>query len=218
MSRLSAITLLCLAFSVPALATDEAGAPAEGHVSSVESAPAPALPPPVPDLEDLPREILDKLDAEQIADILAAREATKQIAEILATGEEGKTLLGNFGGEGADLLVAQLVPLAFFLTILLGLTATLVLRYRKHAQLQETLRLMIEKGADIPPELIAPPVPPYGDLRRGVVLIGAGLSLAILVGLVWGFASGAWAVGLIPAFIGAGYLFVWRLSRRAESH
>jgi hypothetical protein len=113
--------------------------------------------------------------------------------------------------------VQILVPLGFFLTILLGLTATLLLRYRKHAQLQETLRLMIEKGADIPPELIAPPVAPYGDLRRGVVLVGAGLSLVILVGLVWGFASGAWAVGLIPAFIGAGYLFIWRLSQRTEN-
>ena len=202
MSHLSAITLLCLAFSVPALATDEAGAPADEPVDPMESVPAPALPA-VPELEDLPPEVLEKLDAEQIVDLLQSREETK-------------IALAPFSSTAAD-LVEILVPLGLLLTILLGLTATLVLRYRKHAQLQETLRLMIEKGADIPPELIAPPVPPYGDLRRGVILVGAGLSLAILVGLVWGFASGAWAVGLIPAFIGAGYLFVWRLSRRAES-
>jgi hypothetical protein len=202
MARLSAILLFCLAFSVPALATDEAGAPADEPADPVESIPAPALPA-VPELEDLPPEVLEKLDAEQIADILAAREETKVVEAV-------------FEKSPTD-LVAILVPLGFFLAILLGLIATLVLRYRKHARLQETLRLMIEKGADIPPELIAPPVPPYGDLRRGVILIGAGLSLVILVGLVWGFASGAWAVGLIPAFIGAGYLFIWRLSRRAES-
>jgi hypothetical protein len=202
MSRLSAILLFCLAFSVPALATDEAWAPADEPADPMESVPDPALPA-VPELEDLPREILEKLDGDQIADILAAREETKLV-------------LGNVGGYHAD-LVAILVPLGLFLAILLGLIATLVLRYRKHAQLQGTLRLMIEKGADIPPELIAPPVPPYGDLRRGVILIGAGLSLAILVGLVEGFAGGEWAVGLIPAFVGAGYLFVWRLSRRAES-
>jgi hypothetical protein len=124
--------------------------------------------------------------------------------------------MGNVGSVDGD-LVAILVPLGFFLTILLGLTATLVLRYRKHSQLQQTLRLMIEKGADIPPELIAPPVPPYRDLRRGVILAGVGLSLAIFIGLVKGFAGGEWAVGLIPAFIGAGYLIVWRLSQRSES-
>ena len=76
---------------------------------------------------------------------------------------------------------------------------------------------MIEKGADIPPELIAPPAAPYADLRRGIVLIGAGLSLLILVGLVFGFETGGWAVGLIPAFIGAGYLIIWRISKRSES-
>jgi hypothetical protein len=203
MSRLSAILLLCLAFSIPALATDEAGAPADEPADPMESVPAPALPA-VPELEDLPPEVLEKLDPEQIVDLLQSREETK-------------IALAPFSSSTAVDLVPILVPLGLFLAILLGLIATLVLRYRKHAHLQETLRLMIEKGADIPPELIAPPVAPYGDLRRGVVLVGAGLSLAILVGLVWGFASGAWAVGLIPAFIGAGYLFVWRLSRRAES-
>jgi hypothetical protein len=62
-----------------------------------------------------------------------------------------------------------------------------------------------------------PPAAPYGDLRRGLVLVGAGLSLLILVGLVFGFGTGSWAVGLIPAFIGAGYLIVWQISRRTES-
>ena len=205
MSRLTAILFLCLAFSVPALATDEAGAPAEGDLDPVESAPAPASPPPVPELEDLPPEILEMLDAEQIADILAAREETKVVA-----------LQAVFDSTSSD-LGPHLVPLGLFLAILLCVIATLVARYRKHGQLQETLRLMIEKGVEIPPELIAPPVPPYRDLRRGVILVGVGLSVAILIGLVNGFAGGEWAVGLIPAFIGAGYLLVWRLSRRAES-
>jgi hypothetical protein len=203
MTRLSAILLLCLAFSVPALATDEAGAPPGEPADPVESVPDSALPA-VPELEDLPPEVLEMLDPEQIADILATREETR-----IALAAVNSAIPPD--------PVATVAVVGFFLTILLGLMATLVLRYRKHARLQETLQLMIEKGADIPPELIAPPVPPHGDMRRGVVLVGAGLSLMILVGLVWGFASGAWAVGLIPAFIGAGYLFVWRLSRRAET-
>jgi uncharacterized membrane protein YeaQ/YmgE (transglycosylase-associated protein family) len=157
----------------------------------------------VPDLADLPPELLERLDPDQIAEILASRDETE--VELAALTSPASYLV-PFG-----------VPLALFLTILVGLIAALVLRYRKHAQLQETLRLMIEKGADIPPELIAPPAAPYSDLRRGLVLVGAGLSLLILVGLVFGFDTGSWAVGLIPAFIGAGYLIVWRISRRTES-
>ena len=112
--------------------------------------------------------------------------------------------------------VEIVVPLAFFLTILLVVIGTLALRYRKHAQTQETLRLMIEKGAEIPPELLAPPVSQYGDLRRGLILVGVGLSLSVAIGLMRGFGGGSWALGLIPLFIGAGYLIVWRYSQQAE--
>lgn len=203
MYRLSAILFVCLALSIPALATDEAEDVDDVDIRFQLSGPPPEALPTVQGLEDLPPEVLAKLDSNQIAEILQAREDTK-IA--LASAYSPATSL-----------VPHLVPLAFFLTILLGLVATLLLRDRKHAQLQDTLRLMIEKGADIPPELIAPPAAPYGDLRRGIVLVGAGLALLILVGLVFGFETGSWAVGLIPAFIGAGYLVVWRISRRAES-
>jgi hypothetical protein len=114
--------------------------------------------------------------------------------------------------------VEIVVPLALFLTILLVVIATLALQYRKHAQTQETLRLMIEKGAEIPPERLTPPVSQYGDLRRGLILVGAGLSLSIAIGLMRGFGAGSWALGLIPLFIGAGYLIVWRYSQQAESN
>jgi hypothetical protein len=202
MSRLTAISFLCLALSAPALATEEAEAPADRSVDPVESEIYPA-PDAVPELADLPPEVLEKLDPEQIADILAAREETKVVEAV-------------FEGGPTD-LVAILVPLGFFLVILLCLTATLLFRYRKHGQLQETLRLMIDKGAEIPPELIAPPDPPYRDLRRGVILVGVGLAVAIFFGLEEGFTGGEWALGLIPGFIGAGYLLIWRISRRTES-
>lgn len=201
MSRLTAISFLCLALSVPALATEDVEVPADQSADLLESEIELDLDA-VPELEDLPREILDRLDADQIAEILAAREETKLVLGLQPDS------IGN---------VAILVPLGFFLTILLGLTATLVVRYRKHAQLQETLRLMIEKGAEIPPELIAPPDPPYRDLRRGVILVGVGLAVVIFFGLEEGFAGGEWALGLIPGFIGAGYLLIWRISRKAES-
>jgi hypothetical protein len=113
-------------------------------------------------------------------------------------------------------LVAIVVPTALFLSILLGVFSTHMLRIRKQAQLHQTLRVMIEKGTDIPPELFAPPNAANSDLRRGLVLVGIGLSLLILIGMVDGFADGSWAVGLIPAFIGAAYLIVWRYSQRAE--
>jgi hypothetical protein len=191
MSRLTATALLCVAFSAPALASNEEVTPVEEE--AIERAATTQL-------ADLSPEAIKALGPEGIATILAMTEAEDYDFET-----------------GSLDLVAIVVPVTLFLAILLGVVSTHMLRIRKQAQLHQTLRLMIEKGTDIPPELFAPPNAAHSDLRRGLVLVGIGLSLLILIGMVEGFASGSWAVGLIPAFIGAAYLIVWRYSQRAEN-
>jgi len=194
MSRLVAIAMLCAVVCSPAFGTEGEPTPEADRETSGSAAEQWA---------DLPPEILERLDSDSIAEILLTREA----GGIVSAG----------AGRSAIQQVEIAVPLACFLTILLVVIATLGFRYRRQAQIQQTLRLMIEKGVAIPPELLTPPVAQYGDLRRGLILMGAGVSLSILIGLVDGFGSGSWAVGLVPAFIGAGYLIVWKYSRRTES-
>ncbi len=194
MSRLCAIAMLCAAVGFPAFASEE-----ERILEEEQTTPAAAT----HEWTDLTPEILEKLDSDSLA-------------EILLTRAEGGIIDAGVAGSVIQ-QVEIVVPLALFFTILLVVISTLVLRYRRHAQIQETLRLMIEKGAEIPPELLTPPVSQYGDLRRGLILVGAGLSLSILIGLAEGFGSGSWAVGLVPTFIGAAYLIVWMYSQRAGS-
>jgi hypothetical protein len=190
MSRLTAIALLCVAFSAPALASNEELTPVEEE--AIERAATTQL-------ADLSPEAIKALGPKGIATILAMTDTEDYDFET-----------------GSSAPVEIVIPVTLFLAILLGLVSTHMLRIRKQAQLHQTLRLMIEKGTDIPPELFAPPNAAHSDLRRGLVLVGVGLSLLILIGMVDGFAGGSWAVGLIPAFIGAAYLIVWRYSQRAE--
>jgi hypothetical protein len=96
-----------------------------------------------------------------------------------------------------------------------GFIAAIVLvpQYLKHKERQrmhDTLRIAIEKGQPLPPELVknlqsaemAIPVRgPGSDLRRAVVLIAVGLGLA---GLGYGFWYGLMAVNEIPAYIVGG--------------
>jgi hypothetical protein len=199
-----AALMLCLAVSTPALAA------AEDEVFGGESA-SPEAPAPDPAeidvdaLADLPPEVLKQLDPETLAEILELRE-TRELVRAARGGMPG----------GFDVVGLAAVLGTFGAPILIVL-ATSLLQYRKQRQLQETLRLMIEKGAEIPPELLAPPDAPYKDLRRGLVLVGVGLALVLLIGLTAGFEEGAWAVGLIPGLIGVAYLIVWRLSRGEAS-
>ena len=88
-----------------------------------------------------------------------------------------------------------------------------VLRLR-HSAARERLdvaRHMVEQGLEPPSELLG--VDPRADLRRGLVLCGAGIGL--LVASIVGGKEGLSPAGLIPGFIGVGYLVSHWLARRS---
>jgi len=207
MSRLVAIALLCVSLGTPSLASE--GDPAPAAPPNAEPTAAPTMrstTAPLTTIEQLvqlPPEILAKIDPDTIESILLQN--------------ENRGVVDAATGGGGVTWAMQAVPIAFFATVLLVVVATLLFRQRRDAQVQDTLRLMVEKGAEIPPELLARPQSRHGDLRRGLVLVAAGASLAIMIGLINGFEDGSWAVGLVPTFIGVGYLIVWRYSQRAEN-
>jgi len=104
--------------------------------------------------------------------------------------------------------VTWIAPLAAFLTLFGVVVAALFAGYRRDRNRHETLRVLIEKGAPLPPEMLS--VPKGSDLRRGVVLLAAGLGLTIFL-LAFPVRPGLWAAGVVPGLIGIGYLLVWRL-------
>jgi hypothetical protein len=71
-------------------------------------------------------------------------------------------------------------------------------------------RRLVEQGLEPPSGLLTAPA--KNDMRRGIVLVGAGLGL-LVAGLVLGD-RGLAAGGLVPAFIGAGYLVSFKLAMR----
>jgi Domain of unknown function (DUF6249) len=90
--------------------------------------------------------------------------------------------------------------------------------WAKSRSLHRTVRLMVEKGQPVPPELFAAPpgapIRPWYDLRRGIILLAVGVAFVIFFGLTAGWDEGVWALGLIPGLIGFGYIIVWRLANR----
>jgi hypothetical protein len=96
-------------------------------------------------------------------------------------------------------------------------------KYKGYQQLHQKFRLMIENGTPIPAELLSssapkplsvPKPPGQSDFRRGILLVVFGAGAAILLGVA--LPRGAWSLGLIPIFIGAGYLILWKLDQRKE--
>jgi hypothetical protein len=118
-------------------------------------------------------------------------------------------------GDKEPPVVATVAVVATFSTMLLVCLAVLFTIYRIYRQRSETLRLMVEKGVPIPPELLSPKPRPEADLRRGLVLCGLGLGLGIFLFAV--AEHGMWTLGLMPLLVGAGYLLTSRLTRNTVS-
>ncbi len=81
---------------------------------------------------------------------------------------------------------------------------------RKMRMQHETALRLAEKGQSVPPELFLSREEPYSDLRRGVVLAAVGVALCIALNQL----GVAWTIGLIPLFMGLGYMLVWKLESR----
>ena len=107
--------------------------------------------------------------------------------------------------------VAIVVPIAFFLTVIIVVGLVLYFRERSEEQRHLTMRQALERGADIPTELLLGGGKPRSDLRRGLLFLFGGLGFAALLA---GSGDGDWTIGLFPAMLGFGYLVFWYLDRR----
>lgn len=117
------------------------------------------------------------------------------------------------------LLVSIIVPVVFFMCILGIVIGVLVYKARKDKQLQITLRAMVEKGAEIPPELIAPPAKKSNDRRRGILLLAAGLGISLGLAVIAFWDKEALAgsgMGLVLVFLGLGYLIVAGMEKKSD--
>ena len=79
-----------------------------------------------------------------------------------------------------------------------------------------TIRLAIERGQPLPPELLDRPAPrlPNRDRTRGLVLIAFGLGLWIFLKASPQHAAGLASLGAIPILVGAALILSWALDRR----
>jgi Domain of unknown function (DUF6249) len=130
-----------------------------------------------------------------------------QLFRLLQAREEARISQSEFDPTPA------IISMSLFGCSLTAFLAWLVAGYRRTRQLHETVRMMVEKGAEIPQGLLAPaPRKVPSDLRRGIILSSSGLGLTILLAALPG-ASGAWGVGVTLLLIGVGHMIVWRLQQ-----
>ena len=138
-------------------------------------------------------------------------DASELMAEIVADANESP------GDDSAETLAGELVPMVLFVAIAVIYCVKYYFAHRTRQDVQSTVRVALERGDPLTPELLdrlvqAPP-PKRTDLRRGVIGIGLGTGLGVF-GLVVGEPDAVrpmLAVGMVPLLLGLAYLILWRL-------
>jgi len=104
-------------------------------------------------------------------------------------------------------LISQLVPFIGAIIPIAIIWLIVSARRERRKLTHETIRLMIEKGQPIPPELFRDfNVNPYRPLYRAVVFIAVGIGIVVFYGATH---TSTWA--LIPLLMGIGYIVVWKI-------
>ncbi|MEM7363759.1 MAG: DUF6249 domain-containing protein [Pseudomonadota bacterium] len=116
--------------------------------------------------------------------------------------------------------MALLVPFGFF--ILVGVWIWLYLRGQgqQQAEFQQTVRLALEKGHELSPELIEMLMQPAQDrdLRRGLIAIGLAVGFAALAFMVPHAHATMPMLGIaaLPFFVGVAYLILHVVGQRQK--
>jgi Domain of unknown function (DUF6249) len=111
------------------------------------------------------------------------------------------------------------IPIAMFAAIALIFFLMLYFKHRNRAEMQQTVRLALEKGTELTPELISrlgsPAEPSKNkDLRLSLIWFALAVGLA-LIGVAMSYFAvevlyGCLAGAALPLSIGVAYLIMWR--------
>ena len=117
----------------------------------------------------------------------------------------------------------ELIPIFMFVAIVLIFYIVLYFRQRSRADMQQTIRLALERGTELTPELIsrlgAPAEPSKNkDLRLSLIWFALAVGLALIGVATARFAIealyGCLAGAALPFAIGVAYLIMWRYGSR----
>lgn len=114
----------------------------------------------------------------------------------------------------------ELIPIILFLSIAIVLVAGLWMRMRTRDAMQQTIRLALDKGHELTPEIIDrlghPKASKYKDLRLGVIWLSIAVGLALIAVAVpdpsGNAMRGVLAAAGLPFTIGLGYLVMYRFT------
>ncbi|ANO50242.1 DUF6249 domain-containing protein [Woeseia oceani] len=118
----------------------------------------------------------------------------------------------------------ELIPVVMFIMIGVVITTAFYFKHRTRAEIQKTVRVVLEKGQELSPELLdslgEPKKSGNHDLRRALVFMALALATATFGYLLneEDVAEKLVAIAMFPFFISLAYLAMWKLGKGEGSN
>lgn len=117
--------------------------------------------------------------------------------------------------EKNEMWLPRVMPFSAFIFVLLLLSIIFGYEWKKDKNRNETIRRYLEKGIEVPRQLLVDKDnpgswKPVSDVRKGLIWFSVGLGVSLTLFIISESARGA-AIGIIPLFIGIGYLVAAKL-------
>ena len=121
-------------------------------------------------------------------------------------------------------MAEELIPIVMFISVAVVLIALFWFRWRARDGMQQTIRMALDKGHELTPEIIDrlghPKESKYKDLRLGIIWLSLAAGVALIAFAIpdpSGHAlRGTLAGAALPFAIGLGYLVIYFLTGRGE--
>jgi hypothetical protein len=115
-------------------------------------------------------------------------------------------------------ILALFIPIAFFLLVGIVVWGYFLFRQKSRADLQQTIRLALDKGQELSPELIdrigEPRPDELRDLRRGLISFALAIAFAVFGHFIPDDEAGPIFLGIaaFPAMLGIAYILMWKVT------
>jgi hypothetical protein len=121
-------------------------------------------------------------------------------------------------------MTEEMIPIVMFISLAVVLIFLFWFRFRARDGMQQTIRMALDKGHELTPEIIDrlgnPSPGKYKDLRLGVIWLAIALGLALIAVAVpdpsGDAMRGTLAGAALPFAIGIGYLILYRFTGKDE--
>lgn len=121
-------------------------------------------------------------------------------------------------------MVEELVPIVMFMSLAVVMIALFWFRWRARDGMQQTIRMALDKGHELSPEIIDrlghPKASKFKDLRLGIIWLAIAVGLALIAVAVpdpsGNALRGTMAGAALPFAIGLGYLVIYYVTGKGE--